>query len=86
MPKFNSTADTAAVCFHVPKMLCGSTASAVADAVRQLDSVGEGSNRPAHAAHRNRAREGRACCLPGGSGKCGTWCRASVAVGTCAHA
>jgi len=38
MPKFNSTADTAAVCFHVPKMLCGSTASAVADAVRQLDS------------------------------------------------
>ena len=39
MPKFNSTSNAAAVCFHVPKMLCGSTASAVADAVRQLDST-----------------------------------------------
>ena len=39
MPKFNSTADTAAVCFHVPKMLCGSTASAVAAAIWQLDAT-----------------------------------------------
>ena len=39
MPKFSSAAIQAPLCFHVPKMLCGSTASAVAAAIWQLDAT-----------------------------------------------
>ena len=39
MPKFSSAAIQAPLCFHVPKMRCGSTASAVAAAIWQFDAT-----------------------------------------------
>ena len=39
MPTFRSAAIQAPLCFHVPKMLCGRTANAVAAAIGQLDAT-----------------------------------------------